>query len=397
MEKKITFTGDVLCSKDILQKTALPEGGWDFDSLFAGLKDAFSDSDLVVGNLETPVAGKEFGITEENFWFNAPVDFLVSMKKVGFNYVSTANNHCMDRGVKGLIATLDNLDKLGIGHCGTVRNAKEKRSDIVEVGGIRLGMLGYTYGVSGFERINLLEELKLKYRIVRAIYYSKLCKPLRWDFKALLKGKKKRRIVQIGKPHRSPMGDSKRDNRRCRLAIMKEINRLRSEGVDLLVVNCHAGGQYMPTPEAPVVEYAKWFYEQGVNAVVINHEHVVQEADFSELESSNRFIAYCLGNCVAVKGVLYPPYEYKADCSIALHMYIDEETKRISRCGFTILKIHHAKDGRLYVLPLAKMIEECQDEDEKAKLIADNLFIYNRFMKTEKESVEIKLEYSCGK
>ena len=53
---KITFLGDVMCQGPFL-KAFCSEDGYDFGPVFAQMKEVFSESDLVVGNLETYVSG----------------------------------------------------------------------------------------------------------------------------------------------------------------------------------------------------------------------------------------------------------------------------------------------------------------------------------------------------
>ena len=75
----------------------------------------------------------------------------------GFHLLSTANNHCMDRGLPGLISTLDHLDKVGLEHVGTYRSQEERdRPYIRELSGMRFGFLSYTYGTNAFFHHNYL-------------------------------------------------------------------------------------------------------------------------------------------------------------------------------------------------------------------------------------------------
>ena len=98
--KKITFLGDIMCEKPFL-KAAIKRNN-DFYSTFARLQEMLSESDFVAGNLETPIAGKELGYTKDLYAFNTPSEFLDGLKKLKIDLYLTANNHCLDRGVKGL-------------------------------------------------------------------------------------------------------------------------------------------------------------------------------------------------------------------------------------------------------------------------------------------------------
>ena len=81
-EVKITFTGDLMCKE---QMTKASDGN--YDKIFDGVKSALADSDYLVGNLETPVAGEAFGLTNEMYFFNTPESYLASLKKYGFRLI----------------------------------------------------------------------------------------------------------------------------------------------------------------------------------------------------------------------------------------------------------------------------------------------------------------------
>src|ERR1700761_2068546 len=52
-------------------------------------------------------------------------DIIGDLRWLGFDMVSTANNHCVDYGELGLLANLDNLDSHGMPHAGTGRSLTE--------------------------------------------------------------------------------------------------------------------------------------------------------------------------------------------------------------------------------------------------------------------------------
>lgn len=133
---KISFAGDIMCLKEQNEKLS---GSKDlaiayFDTLKA-VKPLFADSDYVIGNLETPVCSS--GLSDAAICFNTPIEFVKAVKECGFNFVSTANNHCLDRGVDGIDETIDNLDHLGIEHSGTYKTPIDaNRLFTREMGGV---------------------------------------------------------------------------------------------------------------------------------------------------------------------------------------------------------------------------------------------------------------------
>lgn len=59
--RKITFTGDIMCKKEFVEKWETNKQ-FQFESMFAHVKDFLHESDYVIGNLETPLAGKNSDI-----------------------------------------------------------------------------------------------------------------------------------------------------------------------------------------------------------------------------------------------------------------------------------------------------------------------------------------------
>ncbi|MBQ7348534.1 MAG: CapA family protein, partial [Clostridia bacterium] len=123
---------------------------FDFSDCFNDVKAFLSESDYVLANLETPVSINSTDLTNEQYRFCAPFEFLEALKSSGVNYLSTANNHCLDRGIEGLVSTIDSLDKLGFDHNGTYKSTKGKKPLVIEKDGVKIGILSYTYGTNAF-------------------------------------------------------------------------------------------------------------------------------------------------------------------------------------------------------------------------------------------------------
>ena len=77
------------------------------------LKKYFADGDLNIFNLETAITDHTIK-EEKEYNFKADLAFLKTLKRVGFNVASVANNHSYDYGAKGFADTLKNLRSAGI-------------------------------------------------------------------------------------------------------------------------------------------------------------------------------------------------------------------------------------------------------------------------------------------
>ena len=106
---KITFLGDIMCEGPLLKAAHKEDGTYDFSECFQGICGLLTEADYVIGNLETPLSGEEAGYTktEDLYSFNTPIEFAEAVKEMGMDLVLTANNHCCDRGIEGLIKTLE--------------------------------------------------------------------------------------------------------------------------------------------------------------------------------------------------------------------------------------------------------------------------------------------------
>ncbi|MDZ4178022.1 MAG: CapA family protein, partial [Coriobacteriia bacterium] len=76
--------------------------GYDFTSCFAPVASRVAAADLAIGNLETVLGGVERGYTGYPT-FNAPDSYAEALVAAGFDVLTHANNHSLDRGASGLV------------------------------------------------------------------------------------------------------------------------------------------------------------------------------------------------------------------------------------------------------------------------------------------------------
>ncbi|XEC97400.1 CapA family protein [Paenibacillus tarimensis] len=238
-------------------------GQYNFEQAFERVAPYLQNAHLTIGNLETTFAGgtdEDYTKTRRNPknrypLFNCPDQFASALQKVGFNVLATANNHCMDYGVNGLIRTLDVLDKNGIAHTGTYRSREESRSLCVqEVGGVRVGIVSYTRGTNG-----------------------------------------------IPVPKGQPAGVKKI----IRTNISEDLKRLRAIS-DFIIVCIHFGHEYHRNPAAHQKELVRFLFHHGADVVLGSHPHVLQPAICRTVKdiggrTRKRFAIYSLGNFITTR------------------------------------------------------------------------------------------------
>ncbi|MFG2287666.1 CapA family protein [Streptomyces sp. NPDC048595] len=149
--------GDVLIHPPLIEQAARDARaaggqGLDFGPMLAGLRPAVSRADLAICHLETPLApaaGPFTGFPD----FAAPPQIAKALADVGFHSCSTASNHTLDQGEAGVRRTLDALDAAGLRHTGSARSrAEADRPTILEVRGVPVAHLSYSYGFGGRHR-----------------------------------------------------------------------------------------------------------------------------------------------------------------------------------------------------------------------------------------------------
>jgi hypothetical protein len=117
-----------------------PQNGQGF---FDPVKSALA-SDLVMGNLETPLtpdtgASKCAATDVDCFQFFLPPSYAGYLHDAGFQVMNLANNHTNDMGPAGLANTRTALKAAGVGHTGAPNEIT-----MVQVKGVKVAVLGFS-------------------------------------------------------------------------------------------------------------------------------------------------------------------------------------------------------------------------------------------------------------
>lgn len=367
-ESKIIFCGDVVCTQwDI-------DNNINFEEWFECLRDYFGTAELVVSNIETPLAGEERRYTFEPYCFNTPKEIGIAMKNAGINFVSTVNNHCLDRGVDGLRQTIRNLDDIGLEHTGTFTTGDEKKYSIIEMAnGIKIGIYATTYGTNAHvnkcwlkssqkKLVNLIQEQELHN------LFARFC---------VQKLKRRSRVL---------IHERVEGSRRIKKHVAKDVGDM-INNCDTSIVLLHDGSQFELPPLKRKLDNIAFFKKLGVDLVVTNHEHIVT----GHLKDDRFFATYSLGDLTGAAGLKVPRnHGKKAEYSIALNVYIDENADK--KYTFTIIK-RVLENGCYKPKLLFDLYKEAATVEEKRKYYWQNIKIYNNFMGKRYTKLEVKKEY----
>ena len=97
----LVMVGDGLLHSSVYND-AYKDGVYDFKTQLEYIKPIVQNYDLAFYNQESILGGTSIGLSDYPT-FNSPWEFGDAMIDAGFNLVSLANNHTMDRGEKAII------------------------------------------------------------------------------------------------------------------------------------------------------------------------------------------------------------------------------------------------------------------------------------------------------
>lgn len=252
----ISVVGDLMCHSPQYEYARVEADSFDFTPTFNDVKKYFDSSDFVFGNLETVTAGKEKRYSGYPY-FNSPDDYIESLKKIGFNFLFTSNNHCLDKGETGILRTIEQLQENQIASTGTFSSQKDRDSiRVVSANGIRFAVISYTYGMNG----NYL-----------------------------------------------PIGKHYLVNRISDSLLVRDIQKAKSDSVDFVLVYFHFGEEYQREPNRYQKTVVQTAIDAGADIILASHPHVLQPIQYFRKDSTNRssskldsgFVAYSLGNFIS--------------------------------------------------------------------------------------------------
>ena len=392
---KITVLGDMMCEPPIL-KASRTKGDYDFSGVFSRIKPMFDEADYVITNLEFPMAGEEAGYTDRFYAFNAPDTYAAAVKEAGVDLVSTANNHTFDRGAKGMLRTIEVLDRIGLAHTGSFLPGQRKEAHYFEFDGVRYGVIAYTYatnkGVKGedpayLDCVNYLRPYNLP------TYLPEVSAKMRtWVDKRFPKMKEEHRAIikmAVGLPNTIERADDYIDYEASKPYIERFTEDIRKakENADIVICYPHVGGQFNPQPG----EFSKYVVAEAVKAgadiVLAGHSHMVQPITTVD----GVICAYSLGNFSMSPNSTIIVKKNLPEYSLAMHLYT--EGGRIDRVTFSILKAVEKRGKQMVVYPVDVLYGEIKSKKERSLLEQHVRQVYRYAMGKDPEGDIIQKEY----
>ncbi|MEW6439887.1 MAG: CapA family protein [bacterium] len=282
-----------------------------FTRLFERVQPDLDRADLLLGNLETPIAedlvpqfyagpndrtyAHEVEVEEGVLYdgnaydgcflmllvpnFNAHPLLARALREAGWDAASTANNHALDRALNGIDRTIDALRAGGLPFAGTYRS-----NEIVDL--------------DGDDYPDNSPYISLEVEGMRVAFVA-FTKPLNGVSPELGGPDLDRQVVRVeDDPERA----------------LQSVARARNEsGADLVIVSTHWGVENTATVSPFQRELAQALADAGADVVLGHHPHVLQPAQkLVATDGRETVVFYSLGNITGGPGDLVPGVEATA-------------------------------------------------------------------------------------
>lgn len=249
-EFSIVMVGDCLIHRFVYQDAFLGNNTYSFDKMFTEVEPLIKNHDIAYYNQESTIGGKSLGLSAYPR-FNSPEEIGDSMVNLGFNLVSLANNHTLDKGETGVINSVNYWKtKPGVYYSGQAISSEDRETNIkvLEINGIKYAFFSYTTVTNG------------------------LLPPSGKDYLTNIYSKEK---------------------------AQNDINKVKDKA-DMIIVAMHWGEEYTTIPNSSQKQIAKDLSEMGVNLIIGNHAHSIQPVEMI----NDTLVFYALGNFIAAQNTV---------------------------------------------------------------------------------------------
>ena len=256
----LIMAGDMLVHDKIYNEARknANNNGYDFKPMLTYIKDIVKDYDLAYYNEEVVLGGTSIGLSSYPA-FNSPYEVGLDMIDTGFNMVSLATNHTLDRGIKAIENSLDFWNSTDVYTAGSYKTMEERNNiKIKEKNNITYAMLNYTYGTNGIKKPNGYES------------YVNI-----WDM------------------------SNKNSYEEYKNVVKQDIENIRNK-VDVLIVAMHFGEEYNFNTTWYQEDSSNFLSSLGVDIIIGTHSHVLGPIKWI----NNTLVIYSLGNFLSAHEVV---------------------------------------------------------------------------------------------
>lgn len=245
-EASIFMVGDALIHSNVYEDARCADGSYDFKPMLEQIKPISIKYDLKYYNQETILGGATLGYSSYPR-FNSPTEVGDAFLDAGFNLVSLATNHTMDKGEAGVINSVNYWkSKENVVYSGQWTSSEEREeSHVYNINGISYAFFSYTTWTNGLETSAGKEYLNNVYSPEKAA---------------------------------------------ADIAKVKDL-------ADVIIVAMHWGTEYSLGVSSQQTEIANYLSSLGVNLIIGAHPHVVEPVEY--INDGKTFVIYSLGNFIS--------------------------------------------------------------------------------------------------
>ena len=245
-EASVFMVGDALIHSNVYEDARGTDGSYDFKPMLEQIKPISIKYDLKYYNQETILGGATLGYSSYPR-FNSPTEVGDAFLDAGFNLVSLATNHTMDKGEAGVINSVNYWkSKENVVYSGQwTSNEEREESHVYNINGISYAFFSYTTWTNGLETPAGKEYLNNVYSPEKAA---------------------------------------------ADIAKVKDL-------ADVIIVAMHWGTEYSLGVSSQQTEIANYLSSLGVNLIIGAHPHVVEPVEY--INDGKTFVIYSLGNFIS--------------------------------------------------------------------------------------------------
>lgn len=297
---KVGAIGDILIH-DRVYDDAKHETGYDFIPMLMNVKDLLVEPDVLLANQETVLGGVGLGLSSYPT-FNSPQEVGDAFIDAGVDIVSTANNHSLDKGEKGILSEIEYFNRVGLPYVGAFKDPTDQQTlRVINKNGVKLAFLSYTYGTNGIPvpkgkeyLVNLIDQEKMKLEIERA-----------------------------------------------------------KKEADVVIMSVHWGNEYQRIPTDQQKELAQFLVNEGVDIIFGHHPHVLQPMEWlQDPNGRSAFVVYSLGNFLS--GQMWDYKDIGGLATIEIVKHIDKSGVKIElkNPSFSPTFVSNQNENNYQVVPL---------------------------------------------
>lgn len=244
----LVMVGDALIHGAVYLDAYQGNGVYDFSKMFTSITPIIENYDLRYYNQESIIGG---GKPQHYPRLNSPDAIGTDLIAAGFNMVSLANNHSLDKNEEGILYSNEFWGKQeGVIKTGTFSSWEERDEiPIYEQNDIRFAFLSYTMATNGL-------------------------------------------TTPTGKEYLVNVYDEE--------LVEKDIQKAKENGAEVIIVAMHWGNEYTHVPNDSQKEVAEYLSDLGVHLIIGSHSHVIQPIGYV----NDTLVIYSLGNFISAQKVL---------------------------------------------------------------------------------------------